>query len=407
MALLFADPVSQYTTPFLTALWTQATTYLASGNPTEPTVVAGIGPRGGHVIELATVSSGQPMGLQKVLAPSGNTAIFGFKFKAGQGATGGVGFTSLFTQAGGGNSINMVAANAGTNDLVINQLCSIKNDYYTQIALTILTDGRLRALTGNANSFSSPFTGQDRIGVTLATGAIALLFDQWYDIEVKVLTHASAGTLQVYINGVLDSSLDLSGIKTIAQGASAVAGWTSIQLGAPIFDTGLPIDYRYADVRVIDTDTSDANNDLADVTGPVAIDVTMPDQDGFYTQWTPLGGGTHFSEIDEIPPDDDTSYNETTGVNDIDSFLTPGVPITGAAIVAVGVMADVKSVDGGASQTQLGVRIAGTDYLLGAAVGNTASYTYQQAFANNSPDTGVPFTEVEFATTEPFYQKIA
>ena len=221
MALLFADPVSQYTTPFLLALWTQATTYLGSGNPTDPTVVPSIGPRGGSVIELTmvgSIGSNPSMGLEKVLAPVGDTAIVGCSFKAGVGATGGTGFVNLSTPANGGNSINMVAANSGANDRVINQLLSIKNSYYTQVAITINANGTISALTGNANSFSAPFTGQDRIGVVLGTTSNALQFDAWYSIELKVLTHASAGTVELWVND--DLWLNLSGVKTIAQGTT-------------------------------------------------------------------------------------------------------------------------------------------------------------------------------------------
>lgn len=403
MAIRFADPVSQYTTPHLTDLWTQATTYLATGNPAEPSIVAGAGPRGGSAIHLQDLGTGPSMGLEKTLVPVGNTAIVGCSFKATTGSTGGVGFSALRTQANGGNSVNMLAANAGANDSVINQICSIKKSYYTQVTLSLNTNGTITALTGNANSFSSPFTGQDRIGAVLGTTALSLLFEQWYSLELVVLTHASAGTLQLYVNDVL--WLDLSGIKTIAEGGSASAGWQSFHIGAPLIRTGLPIAYRYADLRTLDTDTSDAFNNLAAKIGPAAIDVTMPTADGAHTDWTPKSAGTHFSEVDEIPPDDDTSYNETTGVGDIDSFVQPGVPITGVTIVAVGVMANVKSVDGGASETQMGVRIGGTDYLIGASEGNTASFSYQQGFVNNKPSDGLPFSEAQFAATEPLYKK--
>lgn len=43
------------------------------------------------------------------------------------------------------------------------------------------------------------------------------------------------------------------------------------------------------------------------------------DGDGNYTQWDPLGGGAHFSKIDEIPPDD-ADYNSTSTAAERDSY---------------------------------------------------------------------------------------
>lgn len=57
------------------------------------------------------------------------------------------------------------------------------------------------------------------------------------------------------------------------------------------------------------------------------------DGDGNYTDWTPLGMGDHYEEVDEIPPDD-ADYNYTTSGGDRDSYTLES---TGAAGLPVGV----------------------------------------------------------------------
>ncbi len=47
---------------------------------------------------------------------------------------------------------------------------------------------------------------------------------------------------------------------------------------------------------------------------------TMPTSDGFYTQWTPSTGTSHFALVDETPCNGTTDYNSTTVVGNRDSY---------------------------------------------------------------------------------------
>lgn len=48
----------------------------------------------------------------------------------------------------------------------------------------------------------------------------------------------------------------------------------------------------------------------------------LPIAEGTHSQWSPLGAGTHYTEVDDTAgsPDDDTSYNEETVVDEKDTY---------------------------------------------------------------------------------------
>ena len=73
---------------------------------------------------------------------------------------------------------------------------------------------------------------------------------------------------------------------------------------------------RYDDVYINDA-TGLQNNDFE---GDVRIDHHMPDADGDLSQWNRSTGLTQFATIDEIPPDEDNSYNFTSTSGNTDTL---------------------------------------------------------------------------------------
>jgi hypothetical protein len=312
------------------------------------------------------------------------------------------GFDVLITPAAGANSLNVVNANAGTNDVTVNQFCSVRKDYYTHVALSVNANGTITAYRGDAQSFASPFTGQDRISGTYGATTNALTFLAYHFYELIVTIHPSAGSIVLNIDE--DEWLNLTGINTVAQDGDDE--WDNIMVGFPRCTGGTLSIYMH-DIRVLDGDTSNQDDDLVAPQGDLSLVAVPPDQDGAMTDWTPLNGGTHFSEVDEIPPDDDITYNSSVTPGDIDSFIIPGVPIANATVVAYGVMADIRKVDSGPSATQMGIRIGGVNFPIGISRGNTSTYTYQQAFVNNKPSDHAPFSIPQAKAAEPEYEKTA
>lgn len=399
MAIIFVDPVGQYATGDLTELWTQAYD-TPSGTAVMPTVDTTGSRRSGRCL-LFDTTSGTPRTLSKTLAVSGTTGYYGFAFKASGN------FSNLRTlSAGSGDSIWPGAGFIST-EVPINAIAAFRNLHYTQVALSINTNGTLAAILGDAatitglSGIDSPITT-----VTGATSTRALLTDQWYFIEWELTTHASAGTCKVYVNEEL--WINVTGVQTTANNGGA-AGLTEICLGQLRVSSSPAggLQWRYHDIRLIDTNTSDQDNDLAATQGDLAIEVVSPTADGAMVDWTPNSGVTHYTRVDEIPPNDDTDYNQSSTANQIDTFATGGVPIAGATIVSAGVMYSARRVNSGPSKTQPVFRIGGTNYTIGSEIGNTSTYSYHQAFVNKKPSNHVAWSAAEFAAAEPGYKKTA
>ncbi|HEB12339.1 MAG TPA: hypothetical protein ENI11_01520, partial [Actinobacteria bacterium] len=65
-----------------------------------------------------------------------------------------------------------------------------------------------------------------------------------------------------------------------------------------------------------------------------AATVTLrPSADGLYTEYATPSSGTHFDDVDEASADDDTTYIETGGADDIDFFDVPTSGIAGGSTI--------------------------------------------------------------------------
>lgn len=76
------------------------------------------------------------------------------------------------------------------------------------------------------------------------------------------------------------------------------------------------------DIYVVNAATTDLNGNTSTLTGflgDVDIDALIPIAD-HTVQWTPSAGSTHYMLVDEIPPDDDTTYVSSNTTNQVDDF---------------------------------------------------------------------------------------
>jgi hypothetical protein len=77
------------------------------------------------------------------------------------------------------------------------------------------------------------------------------------------------------------------------------------------------------DIYCFNSDTTDINGNPVPFTpgflGDVDIDALIPIAD-HTTNWTPSAGTSHFALVDEIPPDDDTTYISSDTTGQVDDF---------------------------------------------------------------------------------------
>lgn len=76
----------------------------------------------------------------------------------------------------------------------------------------------------------------------------------------------------------------------------------------------------------------------------MAQEILRPDEDGYYNDWTPLGGGSRYVEVDEVTPDEDTSYiYVTSGTYKSQNFKL--TPFTGSGVInSITIRARIKHI---------------------------------------------------------------
>lgn len=140
------------------------------------------------------------------------------------------------------------------------------------------------------------------LDVALFTSSVALVPNAWNYIELKSVS----GVGTVKING--------SAVGTGSMPADELGG---LAVGLQI-NSGQKVDDFY--LISIDAETPD-------LFGDVAVLAFTPVEDRS-VEWSPLTGAENWPMVDEIPTDEDTTYNYTDEVDKTDLFgLDPGAPL--------------------------------------------------------------------------------
>jgi hypothetical protein len=171
------------------------------------------------------------------------------------------------------------------------------------ISLTCLGD---RSLAVNVNIGLQPTIGASAPGV--------VTFNSYNSIAIRLVMSASSGPqlgiVQVWCNGVL--VINASGLNTQSHGPAYI---NCVELMGP---GGNAFTCYHDDVYVLDC--SDAVNNT--YLGALRLYALPPTANGAPIAWTPLAGA-NWSEVNEVPPDGNTSYNSSGNVGDVDQYVYP------------------------------------------------------------------------------------
>lgn len=194
----------------------------------------------------------------------------------------------------------------------------------SQVGISVTSGGNIQAWRSSNNPGFSP--GGASSGFNNAIGAPsvnALAINTWYYIEVKAVIHASAGTVEVRVNGSSAGWINLTGQNTLNSGPTAsIAGF-----GVPV--AGADLAYL-DDCYLANGDTSDPLNNIANFLGDVRVVTIFPSLgNGSNVGFTPSTGTDHGAMVDDPTPDDDTTYNSSSVVGQIDTYNYPPVGLAG------------------------------------------------------------------------------
>ena len=207
-------------------------------------------------------------------------------------------------------------------------------------------------------------------------------------LEIKVLIHDSAGTVDIHQGEI--SILSLTAQDTKEGGTNDWIDTVGVKAGVT---TWFMDDYYEANT---------IGTDLTDFAGEGHVETSLPDTEGALIQYTPSAGADNSDTIDENPPND-TDYNSNGTAAQIDRFNMGHLADAGVTIhgIQLGSWAQ-KSAAGARSFRHNLLSTAsvatGGDHSLGSGFG-----WYLDVFEND-PDGGAAWTGAKLDAAEMGYE---
>lgn len=230
----------------------------------------------------------------------------------------------------------------------------------------------------------------------LGTSASSLLLGQtWQRLEVKIVFHASAGSVEVRYNGT--QVINVTGVNTIAT-ANAYANrvyiyWTSSDATTPNLD----------DLYLLDTNSPGPTDFLSDW----RVRTLQPNAAGSSAQFTPTSG-SNYDRVNDVPPSaTDVAYVSSTTVGHIDLHAMADVPTTVSGIQAVAHSIQTRSDDGTPTGTARSKLKSGATTSNGSTVTLTGSYQHQIDIYHTDPNTAGSWSATTVNALEAGYEKVS
>jgi hypothetical protein len=179
---------------------------------------------------------------------------------------------------------------------------------------------RVRKLTSNQCWLGITPNGQLYFSAgTYLWASRNLKLNTWYYLEFKVYIHASAGTVDVHVNG--QSEISLTGLDTQALSGDAIAD--NIQ-----FNLNHSVGLLYDDIYICDG-TAGVNSFL----GPSKVESLRPDTDDTVA-WTPSTGVDNYALLAEQAPTI-TTYVEGDTITESDLYAYEALSVITGDIAGI------------------------------------------------------------------------
>lgn len=287
----------------------------------------------------------------------------------------------------------------------------------TQLGIDIMPSGQLRMVrasavgTGIFLASADPHTPETGLYTVMATTVNTILSSGFDFLQFKITHHPTTGSVEILRGdgSVFETVSNLNtAVSGVNQSASVIAGG----YGALIGGVGQTVECHYlrgiiSDFHLLNTV---ANGD--DALDPVTfcgdrhwerISLTA---DGFYAQWTPSTGSTHFDLIEEVPPNT-TDYNSSSTVGNKDTFVVSAAGGPPAATAFLGLTMYLQKTSGGGDEVKGLFRLGGADRN-GTAFLVPSPFAFRQSFLASKPGGGaITVADVQPATGQPGYEKTA
>lgn len=239
----------------------------------------------------------------------------------------------------------------------------------------------------SVNSTTGKLQVQLGDGTVIATATDALTLNVWPLIDIHFLINNTTGVFDVKVNG-----------GTSGQGLT-FAGDTQLTANANVGYVYLANNQgRYDDFAMNDTAGSLNNSWI----GEGRSGVMVPSGAGTTTQLTRGGtdSGANWSQAEEIPTDDVTTYNyDSAGTNQKDTYAMGNLSNV-ASVNAVMQYARAQKNDAGTGNFRHVIRSGGTDYDNGSDIALTESWAWYKRMLETDPATSAAWTAANLDAVE-------
>jgi hypothetical protein len=251
-------------------------------------------------------------------------------------------------------------------------IASMQDNGVGQCSLSVGNNGAVSVLDHNGTPFGTSALGLVHAGV-------------FHYFEMKI-SFVGSGGADVHLDGT--SILSLTGIGTAGGTGHPYANMVSLQDSgvAAIFD----------DVYICDG-TGSVNNDFL---GDVKIVTLLPNGNGRVNQWSRTGGSSsgNYTAVNEVPPDDDTSYVSSSTPGQIDAYTVSSLG-TVSAVVAAQIVASARKDDSGTRVLALGFG-NGTSESFNSGVSLGGNYTMYTRPMDTNPLTSSAWATSDFSSAQ-------
>ena len=189
-----------------------------------------------------------------------------------------------------------------------------------------------------------------RNGTVLATGTFVFSPGVWYWVEIWVSIANASGRAVLRVSGTT-TDIDFTGDTQNTANAFA----TRYSIGA-IGGAGGTGNFVYINDFIVLRGVGGT----ADFLGDSKVEEKLPTGAGNYTDWTP-SAGSNFQNVDETPPDGDTTYNHSSTAAQKDTFAMGDLATTSGTVHFVGFSNRQRKDDAGARTARTLHRLSGTD----------------------------------------------
>jgi len=290
--------------------------------------------------------------------------------------TGGTPAISAVTKRTGNYSLDLTAVNSGVVLSISGQTGPVYVGvavYPTELATTL----RRIIQIGNGGDADQGYVASvDNsgnlalyVGTTKVGEGGQLTLNTWTHLQLKltkIVGETTSIALVLYQDGVL-----------VASGSSLITNADTLTV-VYLADPGVSIDYGqagYYDDFAVCTDG---------YPGRGGIEALLPSGAGTSTDLTP-SAGDNYAAVDEVPPDDDTTYVSSDTSEDHDSYAMGNLTLEGT-VMAVQWNCYAKLAEEGTGYIKRVVRSDGTDYT-GDVVGLDTTYDWYYECFSEDPAT--------------------